>query len=125
MHHNAGNRELHQAEKLATEENKNAFKFDTITPKNKVEADTENSGEEKEVKTLESSSDDCGGFASVPSAPKFSRVKRGTVVGNPMFANTPDSETGPGESLGLDDLDMDYEQIMTYFDNLKVNFYEI
>lgn len=28
----------------------------------------------------------------------------------------------PGESLGLDDLDMDYEQIMHYFDNLKVCF---
>lgn len=30
------------------------------------------------------------------------------------------SEMGPTESLGLDDLDMDYEQIMHYFDNLKV-----
>lgn len=29
-------------------------------------------------------------------------------------------EMGPTESLGLDDLDMDYEQIMHYFDNLKV-----
>lgn len=38
-----------------------------------------------------------------------------------MFSNTPDSELGPGESLSLDDLDMDYEQIMHYFDNLKVN----
>ncbi|XP_058169924.1 transmembrane protein 132E [Anopheles ziemanni] len=45
--------------------------------------------------------------------------KKATLVGNPMFSNTPDSELGPGESLGLDDLDMDYEQIMHYFDNLK------
>lgn len=45
--------------------------------------------------------------------------KKPTVVGNPMFSTTPDSELGPGESLGLDDLDMDYEQIMHYFDNLK------
>lgn len=71
-------------------------------------------------KTLESSSDDNGGFITPPDAPKLTRVKRATVVGNPMFSNTPDSELGPGESLGLDDLDMDYEQIMHYFDNLKV-----
>lgn len=71
-------------------------------------------------KTLESSSDDNGGFVTPPGIPRSSRVKRATVVGNPMFSNTPDSEIGPGESLGLDDLDMDYEQIMHYFDNLKV-----
>lgn len=54
------------------------------------------------------------------------QAKRATVVGNPMFSNSPD---GDGEvvgaacegSLGLDDLDtVDYEQIMQYFDNLKV-----
>lgn len=39
-----------------------------------------------------------------------------------MFSNSPDSEeAGTTESLGLDDLDMDYEQIMNYFDNLKVS----
>ena len=37
-----------------------------------------------------------------------------------MFSSSPDSDLGPVESLGLDDLDMDYEQIMHYFDNLKV-----
>ncbi|XP_052863901.1 transmembrane protein 132D [Anopheles cruzii] len=46
-------------------------------------------------------------------------IRKPSVVGNPMFSSTPDSELGPGESLGLDDLDMDYEQIMHYFDNLK------
>uniref|UniRef100_A0A182YEM9 Transmembrane protein 132E n=1 Tax=Anopheles stephensi TaxID=30069 RepID=A0A182YEM9_ANOST len=56
--------------------------------------------------------------AVLNAAPKKSNNKP-TVVGNPMFSTTPDSEFGPGESLGLDDLDMDYEQIMHYFDNLK------
>lgn len=88
------------------------------------------------VKTLESSSDDNGGFVTppneqqqqqnnqskIPKPPLPLKHSKPTVVGNPMFANTPDSELGPGESLGLDDLDMDYEQIMHYFDNLKVRF---
>uniref|UniRef100_A0A182ITC8 Transmembrane protein TMEM132 C-terminal domain-containing protein n=1 Tax=Anopheles atroparvus TaxID=41427 RepID=A0A182ITC8_ANOAO len=89
-----------------------------------------------------SSSDDNGGFVTpadhqicrnIPTnrhaeatSPIGSQVmlsekvnKKATVVGNPMFSSSPDSELGPGESLGLDDLDMDYEQIMQYFDNLK------
>lgn len=81
---------------------------------------SEEEDETNKNKTLESSSDDNGGFVTPPGMPRSTRVKRATVVGNPMFSNTPDSEIGPGESLGLDDLDMDYEQIMHYFDNLKV-----
>lgn len=92
-----------------------------------------------EIKTLASSSDGNGGFVTppneetqiqlphqqnsqskIPKSPHLLKNSKPTVVGNPMFANTPDSELGPGESLGLDDLDMDYEQIMHYFDNLKV-----
>lgn len=72
----------------------------------------------------DSSSDDNGGFITPEDhEPKSHRVKRATVVGNPMFSSTSqDSELeGPGESLGLDDLEMDYDQIMHYFDNLKVN----
>ncbi|XP_053692033.1 transmembrane protein 132E [Sabethes cyaneus] len=91
-----------------------------------------------EIKTLASSSDGNGGFVTppneethiqvlhqqnsqskIPKSPHLLKNGKPTVVGNPMFANTPDSELGPGESLGLDDLDMDYEQIMHYFDNLK------
>ncbi|XP_055623186.1 transmembrane protein 132C isoform X2 [Toxorhynchites rutilus septentrionalis] len=86
-----------------------------------------------EAKTLDSNSDDNGGFVTppneqpqkqqikskIPAPPQPLKHSKPTVVGNPMFANTPDSELGPGESLGLDDLDMDYEQIMHYFDNLK------
>lgn len=79
------------------------------------------------TKTDTSSSDDNGGFVTPPSenerhSKNLHKVKRATVVGNPMFSSSPeDSDLGPSESLGLDDLDMDYEQIMTYFDNLKVN----
>lgn len=70
----------------------------------------------------DSSSDDNGGFVTPEDhEPAGHRVKRATVVGNPMFSSQ-DSELGqPGESLGLDDLEMDYDQIMHYFDNLKVN----
>lgn len=70
-----------------------------------------------------SSSDDNGGFVRPPpgdNISKRSQVKRATIVGNPMFSNSADNELATGESLGLDDLDMDYEQIMHYFDNLKV-----
>lgn len=51
---------------------------------------------------------------------KISRVKRATVVGNPMFSSTVEDDNDNEECLSLDDLDMDYEQIMHYFDNLKV-----
>lgn len=37
-----------------------------------------------------------------------------------MFSATVDDVINSEESLSLDDLDMDYEQIMHYFDNLKV-----
>lgn len=54
-----------------------------------------------------------------------SRIKRATVVGNPMFSTETSQDDGNGgeyedAGLSLDDLDMDYEQIMQYFDNLKV-----
>lgn len=80
----------------------------------------------------DSNSDDNGGFITPPPTTDNNnkqnrlqnQVKRATVVENPMFSNSPDSSgadiCGPTESLGLDDLDMDYEQIMHYFDNLKV-----
>lgn len=49
-------------------------------------------------------------------------VKRATIVGNPMFSTDSSERVDdvPTESLGLDDLEMDYEQIMHYFHNLKV-----
>jgi transmembrane protein 132 len=142
--------ELHMAERLvenAVQQQKTAFKFDTITPKKSNETDDnstpnamhstpiqENSTEVKlrqkdvnaqnKTQTMESSSDDNGGFVTPPGEHRSdSQVKRATVVGNPMFSSSPDSDLGPNETLGLDDLDMDYEQIMHYFDNLKVYFF--
>ncbi|XP_059054238.1 transmembrane protein 132E [Achroia grisella] len=52
-------------------------------------------------------------------------VKRATIVGNPMYSRggegRDDAEPRPDavEALGLDDLHMDYNQIMHYFHNLK------
>jgi hypothetical protein len=40
--------------------------------------------------------------------------QRATIVGNPMF-----SAPQPHDTLGLDDLGMNYHQIRQYFDNLK------
>nr|XP_008197339.1 PREDICTED: transmembrane protein 132B isoform X2 [Tribolium castaneum] len=65
-------------------------------------------------------------FVQYPKSPNANgngrssaEVKRATIVGNPMFssADAPPS----GDLPGLDDLqlDMDYDQIMHYFDNLK------
>jgi transmembrane protein 132 len=134
--------ELHMAERLvenAVQQQKTAFKFDTITPKKPLDNDEpsgahciDNAPEVKmrriestaptKTQTLESSSDDNGGFITPPPGDNRSesQVKRATVMSNPMFSSSPDSDLGPGETLGLDDLDMDYEQIMHYFDNLKV-----
>ncbi|GAB0099729.1 TMEM132 domain-containing protein [Sergentomyia squamirostris] len=76
--------------------------------------------------STETESDDNGGFVTPPGDCPTTRaqhqVKRATVVGNPMFSNSEASDLGPSESLGLDDLDMDYEQIMHYFDNLKQQY---
>ncbi|XP_052737744.1 transmembrane protein 132E [Bicyclus anynana] len=46
-------------------------------------------------------------------------VKRATIVGNPMYSRAPDEPRDATEPLGLDDLHMDYDQIMHYFHNLK------
>lgn len=53
-------------------------------------------------------------------------VKRATIVGNPMFSadeNIEKNGVTPPDIAGLDDLqlDMDYDQIMHYFENLKVS----
>lgn len=68
-----------------------------------------------------SSSDDNGGFVTPEDQEPSHRVKRATVVGNPMFSSQDSELAATGESLGIDDLEMDYDQIMNYFDNLKVN----
>lgn len=86
-----------------------------------VEETTETNAEEKSA-DVDSSSDDSGGFKTPEEIDGVcKRMKRNTVVGNPMFSRSQDSDLGgPRASLGIDDLEMDYEQIMSYFDNLKV-----
>ncbi|GBP71122.1 Transmembrane protein 132B [Eumeta japonica] len=51
-------------------------------------------------------------------------VKRATIVGNPMYtragpATATCADAPESDALGLDDLHMDYDQIMHYFHNLK------
>ncbi|XP_017016256.2 transmembrane protein 132E [Drosophila takahashii] len=137
--------ELHNAEKLVEYTNphqKNAFQFDSLTPKRVTKAAASSpatpstaasvQGKAKENHSMANSTVDAANSNGTdeimrlpPSAvsqeptTKSSRVKRATVVGNPMFSATVDESVAPGERLGLDDLDMDYEQIMHYFDNLK------
>lgn len=83
----------------------------------------DSSKEDSSIKSS-SESDDNGGFVTPEEgqgpSKNHHRVKRATVVGNPMFSASQDSEiAATGETLGLDDLD--YDDIMHYFDNLKVN----
>lgn len=78
--------------------------------------------ESSKASETDSSSDDNGGFVT-PEGQEHTnhhRVKRATVVGNPMFSSQESELAATGESLGIDDLEMDYDQIMNYFDNLKV-----
>ncbi|KAH8235439.1 hypothetical protein KR032_000201, partial [Drosophila birchii] len=142
--------ELHNAEKLVEYTNphqKNAFQFDSLTPKRVTKAAAAAAASSpaavqpkaKENHSMVSSTGDAANSngtdeimrlppaSAVSQEPttKSSRVKRATVVGNPMFSATVDESVAPGERLGLDDLDMDYEQIMHYFDNLKVSVQEI
>ncbi|XP_058978950.1 transmembrane protein 132B isoform X1 [Musca domestica] len=129
--------EKHNAEKLVECLNQkiNVFQFDTLTPnKNSVdliksnmknEISLEHQSQQSNTKALVSESkpvDDNRSFVKPEygqSHHKTSRVKRATVVGNPMFSSTVEDENEEEECLSLDDLDMDYEQIMNYFDNLK------
>lgn len=96
---------------------------ENATKENTNEELTEISADEAEKTSgNESSSDDNGGFVTPEDQePKNHRVKRATVVGNPMFSSQDSELAATGESLGIDDLEMDYDQIMNYFDNLKVN----
>lgn len=107
---------------VSTAENdENATKENTNAELTKTSSG-ENGEAEKSSEHDSSSSDDNGGFVTPEEQEQTShRVKRATVVGNPMFSSQDSELMAPGESLGIDDLEMDYDQIMNYFDNLKVN----
>lgn len=56
-------------------------------------------------------------------------VKTATIVGNPMFGSKelePKSTSATANTAELEELqlDMDYDQILNYFNNLKVRPYE-
>ncbi|XP_073835557.1 transmembrane protein 132C dtn [Musca autumnalis] len=129
--------EKHNAEKLVESSNQkmNVFQFDTLTPNKKQMSSTKTNQKNEILQELQSEStdtnvsisesqpkEDSNGFIKPEygqSQHKASRVKRATVVGNPMFSSTVEDDNDEDECLSLDDLDMDYEQIMHYFDNLK------
>jgi transmembrane protein 132 len=105
--------EVSTAEENATKEKTNEESTESASPGD--------SGEASKSSDNDSSSDDNGGFVTPEGQETSShRVKRATVVGNPMFSSQDSELAQTGESLGIDDLEMDYEQIMSYFDNLKV-----
>lgn len=67
-------------------------------------------------------------FVQYPNSPgagikaqNSAEVKKATIVGNPMYSTEENSTALPADLPVLDDLqlDMDYEQIMHYFENLK------
>ncbi|XP_075156682.1 transmembrane protein 132C dtn isoform X3 [Haematobia irritans] len=129
--------EKHNAEKLVEcgLHKSNAFQFDSLTPSKKflssVKPNMRNGNVIKEQQSLQN----CETHSKEESTfvkPEYGRsrgnkhyIKRATVVGNPMFASTVEKEQDDEECLSLDDLDMDYEQIMNYFDNLKLVTYHI
>jgi transmembrane protein 132 len=103
---------------------KSVFEFDDEPPK-------EEKKEEVKMRSKPAKNDDDNvQFVQYPKSPNSNangrssaEVKRATIVGNPMFSAENNTAT-PADLPGLDDLqlDMDYDQIMHYFDNLKVRY---
>lgn len=116
---NSRNSPSNSAESLLTAENVE----EADKTKEDVDETLESADAGEKSVDVDSSSDDSGGFKTPEEKDGVvHRVKRATVVGNPAFSRSQDSELGePRASLGIDDLEMDYEQILSYFDNLKVS----
>ncbi|XP_054726955.1 transmembrane protein 132C isoform X3 [Anastrepha obliqua] len=121
---------MHNAEKLvqfADYSRKTAFQFDSLPQKNYIGNDTAESlvCETPENKARRSMVGDQNSTTNLLQqnlglkAGMKKEVKRATVVGNPMFSNTSDDHVDSHDDLVLDGFEMDYEQIMHYFDNLK------
>ncbi|XP_054088610.1 transmembrane protein 132C isoform X2 [Zeugodacus cucurbitae] len=123
--------EMHNAEKIvqfADYSRKTAFQFDSLPQNNKIDSVTEDCIiiEKKEIKTPTSiTKEEKEGVKLLQLSSGINSVlkkdvKRATVVGNPMFSNTTsDDHIDSRDDLVLDGFEMDYEQIMHYFDNLK------
>ncbi|KAJ3642646.1 hypothetical protein Zmor_025409 [Zophobas morio] len=101
---------------------KSVFEFDDEPPK-------EEKKEEVKMRSKPPKNDEENvQFVQYPKSPNSNgngrssaEVKRATIVGNPMFSSSETATAPPADLPGLDDLqlDMDYDQIMHYFDNLK------
>ncbi|XP_025833785.1 transmembrane protein 132E isoform X2 [Agrilus planipennis] len=93
----------------------NAFEFDDMPP----ESESRGKKEQQDLLKVEGG-DDNAQFVSQLNGNNSSEVKRATIVGNPMFsAEDLNKEEINTELSGLEELGMDYEQIMHYFKNLK------
>ncbi|XP_037937749.1 transmembrane protein 132E [Teleopsis dalmanni] len=124
---NCNYKELHNAEKLLVDSSQleiNIFQFDSLTSKNKSIKCIENIDVQSRIKQQQITdkiykdalTNEC---MLVNGNSNTKKIKRATIVGNPMFSTINDSDYEQKPCLGLDDLEMDYEQIMHYFENLK------
>ncbi|KOB78965.1 Uncharacterized protein OBRU01_01023 [Operophtera brumata] len=112
-------------DKLASKEDcARLFEFDNDAPLIMENKDY------REIVGLNRGTDDSRRTFAKPESPDYMHdsgigstspeVKRATIVGNPMYSRGPaPAPSAPGEPLGIDDLHMDYDQIMHYFHNLK------
>nr|XP_036226757.1 transmembrane protein 132C isoform X2 [Bactrocera oleae] len=120
--------EMHNAEKIvqfADYSRKTAFQFDSLPQNSKIDRVAEDciicEAQENKTPTSISIKEKEGEKllrSEIKSVLK-KEVKRATVVGNPMFSNTTYDHVDSRDDLVLDGFEMDYEQIMHYFDNLK------
>ncbi|CAH1236119.1 unnamed protein product [Diabrotica balteata] len=124
-HHRNKNQEKSHYHRLSNE--LIPLKSQAAVPKKKVENCTEKDmfefDDEPKAQTRKDDNVEFVQYSNSPSNRNSAEVKTATIVGNPMFnADKNDNETSKSMELpGLDDLqlDMDYDQIMQYFENLK------
>ncbi|XP_004536756.1 transmembrane protein 132C isoform X2 [Ceratitis capitata] len=118
---------MHNAEKLvqfSDYSKKTAFQFDSLPQKsvnseNFTEASSACAIQENKAQRSAPKEQKNTTHLLHPNSGLKKEVKRATVVGNPMFSNTSYDYEDSRDELVLDGFEMDYEQIMHYFDNLK------
>ncbi|XP_028135128.1 transmembrane protein 132E [Diabrotica virgifera virgifera] len=124
-HHRNKNQEKSHYHRLSNE--LIPLKSQAAVPKKRVENCTEKDmfefDDEPKAQSRKDDNVEFVQYSNSPSNRNSAEVKTATIVGNPMFnADKNDNETSKSVELpGLDDLqlDMDYDQIMQYFENLK------
>ncbi|XP_017768079.1 PREDICTED: transmembrane protein 132D isoform X2 [Nicrophorus vespilloides] len=129
-HHHRNSKQVKESPKIIAEDiidsnQRSVFEFDD-EPAHPPRNNTPSDGVVFRQKPV--SDDDVIQFVQYPKSPtngnnrNSAEVKRATIVGNPMFsADDNQGEETAADIAGLDglQLDMDYDQIMHYFDNLK------